>query len=82
MTRGNVIHHLFVVLILERQSKTVPDYYIIYIIADISTSYKMTAAPSADSKKGEAGAKPDAAADPNNPLKYGRVLLTISNSGI
>ena len=41
----------------------------------------MTAAPSADSKKGEAGAKPDAAADPNNPLKYGRVLLTISNSG-
>jgi len=40
----------------------------------------MTAAPSADSKKGEAGAKPDAAADPNNPLKYGRVLLTISNS--
>ena len=44
----------------------------------------MTAAPSADGKKGEAAAKPDSAAaavtNEGRPHKYGRVILTISNS--
>lgn len=44
----------------------------------------MTAAPSADGKKGEAAAKPDSAAatvpSEGRPHKYGRVILTISNS--